>query len=57
MAAALHRVITDSTVRTELVALGHEQTEQFSLARSAEGMDALYRALAIDGQSPGSSAR
>ena len=49
MAAGLHRIITDSTVSAELVALGHERTEQFSLARSAAGMDALYRALAMEG--------
>jgi len=49
MAAGLHRIITDSTVSAELVALGHERTEQFSLARSAAGMDELYRALAMEG--------
>jgi glycosyltransferase involved in cell wall biosynthesis len=49
MAAGLHRVITDSTVRAELVQLGREQAELFSVARSAEGMAALYRTLAQEG--------
>jgi len=49
MAAGLHRAITDSTVRAELIALGREQIERFSVARSAAGMDALYRSLATEG--------
>jgi hypothetical protein len=49
MAAGLHRAITDSTVRAELIALGRGRTEVFSVARSAAGMDALYRALAMEG--------
>ena len=49
MAAGLHRAITDSSVRAELIALGRERTELFSVARSAAGMDALYRALAAEG--------
>jgi glycosyltransferase involved in cell wall biosynthesis len=46
MAAALHRVVVDDTVRAELIALGREQVELFSEARSAAGMAELYRALA-----------
>jgi glycosyltransferase involved in cell wall biosynthesis len=49
MAAALRRVIVDREVRAELVALGHEQVEAFSEARSAAGMADLYRRLAGDG--------
>ncbi len=49
MAAALERVVTDGELRANLVALGREQVERFSLARSAEGMAALYRSLAREG--------
>ena len=52
-----HRVITDSAVRAELVALGREQTEQFSLARSAAGMDCALPRPGERGPVLGSSAR
>ena len=49
MADALETAVTDDTVRAELVSKGHEQTERFSVARSATGMAALYRRLAAEG--------
>ena len=52
IAGALSRVITDESARRQLVRLGHERTERFSIARCAAGMDALYRALAEGGARP-----
>jgi glycosyltransferase involved in cell wall biosynthesis len=49
MADALETVVTDDAVRAELVSRGHEQTERFSLTRSATEMAALYRRLAAEG--------
>ena len=51
MADALERIVTDEALRAELVSKGHEQTERFSVARSATEMDALYRRLAAEGSS------
>ena len=48
-ACKLETAVTDDTVRAELVSKGHEQTERFSVARSATGMAALYRRLAAEG--------
>jgi glycosyltransferase involved in cell wall biosynthesis len=49
MAAGLRRVIVNSTVRAQLVALGHEQAKSFSIARAASGLAGVYRALAEEG--------
>src|SRR5262249_40573774 len=50
MAAALARAVTDEDARATLIPRGHERVECFSVARSAAGMDALYRALAEAGR-------
>jgi len=49
MAGALLRVLSDLALRQELTARGRQQVERFSVARSAKGMDALYRSLAMEG--------
>ena len=46
LADALSRVLTDDTLRAQLVALGHEQVQHFPWSRAADNFVALYRRVA-----------
>jgi glycosyltransferase involved in cell wall biosynthesis len=49
LAASIERVLTDDTIRTELVARGRDRLAAFSWTETARGLASCYRTLADDG--------
>jgi glycosyltransferase involved in cell wall biosynthesis len=50
LAAAIDQVLTDDTVRAELVARGHDRLGAFSWTETARALAACYRQLAEHGR-------